>query len=263
MLDAVAPGHVFSLPTPDQFLAALKAADGGAGVLAIIKNYTGDLMNFELAAELAAEDGLEVATVVVADDVAVENSTHSIGRRGVAGTFLVEKIAGAAAARGDDLAAVTAIAQRTADNVRSMGVALAPCTVPQVGRPSFDLADDEIEIGIGIHGEPGRARVPMTTASDITARLMQPVLDDMALADGERVLLLVNGMGATPLGELYIVYAAARKILASHNIDVVRSLVGDFVTSLEMAGASVTILRMDDDLVDLWDSKLSTIAMTN
>ncbi|CAM3661631.1 dihydroxyacetone kinase subunit DhaK [Isoptericola cucumis] len=261
MLDAAVPGAVFTSPTPDQILPAIQAADGGAGVLTIVKNYTGDVLNFETAVELAEAEGVEVTSVLVNDDVAVEDSLYTAGRRGVAGTVLVEKIAGAAADRGDDLAGVAAVAERVVANVRSMGVALTACTVPHVGRPSFDLADDEAEIGIGIHGEPGRHRIRMAPAAEITQRLLDPVVEDLGLAAGERVLLLVNGMGGTPLSELYVVYGRARGLLEEHGVSVSRSLVGNYVTSLEMQGASVTVLRLDDELEQLWDAPVATAAL--
>ncbi|ACZ30185.1 dihydroxyacetone kinase, DhaK subunit [Xylanimonas cellulosilytica DSM 15894] len=261
MLDAAVPGAVFTSPTPDQITPAIQAADAGRGVLAIVKNYTGDILNFETAVELAEAEDVEVATVVVNDDVAVEDSLYTAGRRGVAGTVMVEKIAGAAAVRGDDLAAVTAVAEKVIANVRSMGVALEACTVPHVGKPSFDLAEGEIEIGIGIHGEPGRHRVPMASATEITRLLVDPILADLDLAAGERVLLFVNGMGGTPQSELYVVYGRARTLLEERGVTVARSLVGNYVTSLEMQGASVTVLRLDDELEQLWDAPVRTAAM--
>ncbi len=261
MLTAAVPGAVFTSPTPDQIAPAIQASDGGAGVLAIVKNYTGDVLNFETAAELADAEGVSVRSVVVNDDVAVEDSLYTAGRRGVAGTVAVEKIAGAAAERGDDLDAVTAVAQKVIANVRSMGVALTACTVPHAGKPSFDLPDDEIEIGIGIHGEPGRRRVPLASADEITDALLNPVADDLGLAAGERVLLFVNGMGGTPASELYVVYRRARALLEGRGVQVTRSLVGNYVTSLEMQGASVTVLRLDDELTSLWDSPVHTTAL--
>lgn len=261
MLDAAVPGAMFTSPTPDQIEAAIKHADAGAGVLNIVKNYTGDVMNFEMAVELAEADDVAVRSVIVNDDVAVENSTWTAGRRGVAGTVLVEKIAGAAAVRGDDLDAVTTIAQRVVDNVRSMGVALTACTVPHAGEPSFQLAEDEIEIGIGIHGEPGRERIKLQSADEITELLINPVIDDLNLTQGENVLLFVNGMGGTPASELYIVYRHARKVLEGKGLSVERSLVGNYVTSLEMQGASVTVLRLDDELTQLWDAPVHTAAL--
>ena len=261
MLDAAVPGAVFTSPTPDQIAPAIAAADGGAGVLLVVKNYTGDVLNFETAAELADAEGTTVRQVVVDHDLAVDGSLYTAGRRGVAGTVAVEKIAGAAAERGDDLDAVTAVAQKVVDNVRSMGLALTACTVPHVGRPSLDLADDEIEIGIGIHGEPGRARIGLAGADELTDRLLVPVVEDLGLTAGERVLLLVNGMGGTPASELYVVYRRARATLAERGIEVTRSLVGNYVTSLEMQGASVTVLRLDDELTDLWDAPVRTTAL--
>ena len=261
MLDAAVPGAMFTSPTPDQIAPAFAAADGGAGVLAIVKNYTGDVLNFETAAELADADDLTVRTVVVNDDVAVEDSLYTAGRRGVAGTVAVEKIAGAAAARGDDLDAVVAVAEKVVANVRSMGVALTACTVPHAGKPSFDLPDDELEIGIGIHGEPGRRRIKAAPADEITEMLLTPVADDLGLASGEQVLLFVNGMGGTPQSELYVVYRQARKLLEGRGVQVTRSLVGNYVTSLEMQGASVTVLRLDDELTALWDAPVRTAAL--
>lgn len=261
MLDAAVPGAVFTSPTPDPILAATAAVDTGAGVLHIVKNYTGDVLNFETAAELADLEGLSVATVVVDDDVAVTDSLYTAGRRGVAGTLAVEKIAGAAAERGDSLHAVAEIARRVNANVRSMGVALRACTVPHAGRPSFDLSEDEVEIGIGIHGEPGRRRTPLQAADTITDYLLDPVIDDLALQAGEQVLLFVNGMGATPASELYIVYRHARARLEAAGVRVVRSLVGSYVTALDMAGASVSVLRFDDETLSLWDAPVDTPAL--
>ena len=261
MLDAAVPGPMFTSPTADQIAAAISAVDAGAGVLAIVKNYTGDVMNFALAAEMAQMDGIEVASVVVDDDVAVEDSTHTAGRRGVAGTVIVEKMAGAAAERGDTLGEVTEVARAVVANTRSMGVALTAGTVPHVGRPGFDLGEDEIELGVGIHGEPGRARQQMAPACEITRELVEPVVADLGLRAGERVLLLVNGMGGTPLIELYLVYARARALLEAAGIEVARSLVGEYVTSLEMQGASVTVTRLTDELAALWDAPVNTAAL--
>ncbi len=260
MLDAAVPGAVFTSPTPDPILEATKAVDGGAGVLHIVKNYTGDVLNFETAAELADLEEIKVRAVVVNDDVAVEDSTWTAGRRGVAGTVLVEKIAGAAAERGDDLDAVVAVAEKVIGQVRSMGVALTACTVPHAGKPSFDLGEDEIEIGIGIHGEPGRHRIPMAPANAITDQLVDPILGDLHL-DGDRVLLFVNGMGGTPESELYIVYQHARERLEAAGLTVSRSLVGNYITSLEMQGCSITVLKLDDELTALWDAPVNTVAL--
>ena len=261
MLDAAVPGAVFTSPTPDQIVPAILGADSGAGVLAIVKNYTGDVLNFETALELVEAEGTQAASILVNDDVAVEDSLYTAGRRGVAGTVAVEKIAGAAAERGDDLGKVTEIAGRVVANVRSMGVALSACTVPHVGKPSFDLDETEIEIGIGIHGEPGRHRIPMAPADEITGMLVDAVAEDLRLAGGERVLLFVNGMGGTPQSELYVVYRQARRLLEARGVAVTRSLVGNYVTSLEMQGASVTVLRLDDELTALWDAPVHTAAL--
>ncbi|BCW34084.1 dihydroxyacetone kinase subunit DhaK [Arthrobacter sp. StoSoilA2] len=261
MLDAAVPGAVFTSPTPDQIIPATVAVDSGAGVVHIVKNYTGDVLNFETAAEMAQVEGVHVRSVLVNDDVAVEDSLYTAGRRGVGGTVLVEKIAGAAAERGDGLEAVAAIAERVAANVRTMGVALSGCTVPHAGTPSFELAEDEIEIGIGIHGEPGRHRIAMESADAITDRLLEPVLEDLAISSGDRVLLFVNGMGGTPQSELYIVYRRAAQVLAERGASVERSLVGNYVTSLEMQGCSVSVLRLDDELVQLWDAPVHTAAL--
>ncbi len=261
MLDAAVPGAVFTSPTPDPILEATKKVDGGAGVLHIVKNYTGDVLNFETAAELAEMEGITVKSIVVNDDVAVEDSTWTAGRRGVAGTVLVEKIAGAAAQRGDDLDSVLAIAQKVNSQVRSMGVALTACTVPHVGKPSFDLPEDEIEIGIGIHGEPGRERIPLASANEITDKLVDAILEDLKPAAGSKVLLFVNGMGGTPEAELYIVYNHARKRLEEAGLEVSRSLVGNYITSLEMQGCSVTVLILDDELTELYDAPVHTVAL--
>lgn len=261
MLDAAVPGAVFTSPTPDQIIPATLAVDGGAGVVHIVKNYTGDVLNFETAAEMAQAEGVEVRTVLVNDDVAVEDSLYTAGRRGVGGTVLIEKIAGAAAERGDNLGAVAAIGNRVNENVRSMGMALVACTVPHAGVPSFELAEDEIEIGIGIHGEPGRHRIPMENADGITDRLLEPILADLKLGGGEKVLLFVNGMGGTPLSELYIVYRHAAKVLGEKGIVVERSLVGNYITAIEMQGCSITVLRLDEELTGLWDAPVHTPAL--
>ena len=261
MLDAAVPGAVFTSPTPDPILAATKDVDGGAGVLHIVKNYTGDVLNFETAADLAAADGIEVRAVVTNDDVAVKDSLYTAGRRGVAGTVLVEKIAGAAAERGDSLDEVAAIAERVNANARSMGLALTPCVVPHAGEPSFTLADDEIEIGIGIHGEPGRERLKLASANGLVERLLDPILEDLPYNSGERTLLFVNGMGGTPLVELYLAYGHAADVLAERGIEVARSLVGNYITSLEMQGMSITLLKVDDEMIELWDAPVQTAAL--
>jgi len=258
MLDAACAGEVFTSPVPDQVLAATLGVDGGAGVLHIVKNYTGDVMNFEMAAELAAEHGVEVVPVVTDDDVAVQDSLYTAGRRGVGVTVLLEKIAGAAAEEGRPLAEVAEIARRVDGQGRSMGMALTSCTVPAAGRPTFELAEDEIEVGIGIHGEPGRERRPMAPAREIAAMLVEPVLADLPAADGAPVIAFLNGMGGTPLIELYLMYAEVQRLLEQAGVPVARSLVGNYITSLEMAGCSVTLLRADDELVRLWDAPVST-----
>lgn len=261
MLDAAVPGAVFTSPTPDQIIPATLAVNSGAGVVHIVKNYTGDVLNFETAAEMAQAEGVDVRTVLVNDDVAVEDSLYTAGRRGVGGTVLVEKIAGAAAERGDDLDAVAAVGNRVNENVRTMGVALSACTVPHAGSPSFDLEDNEMEIGIGIHGEPGRHRIAMEAADAITDRLLEPILGDLGVASGDKVLLFVNGMGGTPLSELYIVYRRAAQVLTDRGATVERSLVGDYITSLEMQGCSISVLRLDDELTALWDAPVHTAAL--
>jgi len=261
MLDAAVPGAVFTSPTPDAVLAATHAASGGAGVLHIVKNYTGDVLNFEVAAELAGAEGIAVSPVVISDDVAVEDSTYSAGRRGVGGTVPLEKITGAAAARGDDLARVTAVAHRVIANVRSMGMALTPCTVPHNGEPSFALADNEIEMGIGIHGEPGRRREKLRPAREIMADLLGAVTVDLPFSAGDKTFLMVSGMGGTPQIELYLAFGEATAWLAERGIEVTRSLVGNYITSLEMQGMSVTLLRLDDELTGLWDAPVHTAAL--
>lgn len=261
MLDAAVPGPVFTSPTPDPIVDATKAVDGGAGVLHIVKNYTGDVLNFETAADLALADGIEVRAVVTNDDVAVKDSLYTAGRRGVAGTVLVEKIAGASAQRGDDLETVAGIAEKVNAQVRTMGMALTPCTVPHAGEPSFELAEDEYELGIGIHGEPGREKRSMEPADAIVDRMMTAVVEDLPFESGDDVLLLVNGMGATPLIELYIAFRRAHAFLAERGITVTRSLVGNYTTSLEMQGFSVSVLRLDDELTQLWDAPVQTAAL--
>ena len=261
MLDAACPGAVFTSPVPDQMLAATKAVDGGAGVLHIVKNYTGDIMNFELAAELARAEGLEVSAVVIADDVAVKDSLYTAGRRGVGGTVLAEKIVGAAAEAGADLATVTALCQKVQDNVRSMGMALTSCTVPAAGKPTFEIADDEMEIGVGIHGEPGRSRQKLATADEITELLANPILDDLPFGRGDNVLAFVNGLGGTPLIELYIVFNKLQQLCAARGVTITRSLVGSYITSLDMAGCSITLLKLDDELTGYWDAPVNTPAL--
>ncbi|MGO1590860.1 MAG: dihydroxyacetone kinase subunit DhaK [Ancrocorticia sp.] len=260
MLDAAVPGPMFTSPTPDAILAAIEAADNGAGVVCIVKNYTGDVLNFEMAAELAAASGHEVRSVLVADDVAVEDSTFTAGRRGVAGTLFVEKVAGAVAQAGGSLDEVEAAASAMAASVRSMGLALRGCTLPHVGEPGFALTDDEVELGVGIHGEPGRSRVSMASADDLTDQLLDAILADKPLESGDPVIVLVNGMGATPGYELDIVFRRVAQRLDDAGITIARNLVGNYVTSLDMEGVSVTIAKADDTVLGLWDAPVHTPA---
>jgi dihydroxyacetone kinase-like protein len=261
MLDAACPGEVFTSPTPDQMEFATKAVDGGAGVVHIVKNYTGDVMNFDMAAELAKAADTEVESVLTNDDVAVEDSLYTAGRRGVGVTVLVEKICGGAADDGRDLQQVAELGRRVNANGRSMGMALTPCITPASGNPSFELGDDEVEIGIGIHGEPGRFREKIRAggvASQIAERLMSPVLEDLPFSSGDRVLAFVNGMGGTPLLELYVMYGEVAKIAAEHGLTIERNLIGNYITSLEMQGCSITLLRLDDEMVRYWDAPVDT-----
>jgi dihydroxyacetone kinase-like protein len=261
MLDAACPGEVFTSPTPDQMLEATKAVDGGAGVLHIVKNYTGDVLNFEMAADLAQGEGIEVEAVVTNDDVAVQDSLYTAGRRGVGITVIAEKICGAAADEGKSLAEVAEICRTVNGQGRSMGMALAPCITPGSGEPSFELADDEMEIGIGIHGEPGRYREKLGSAHDIVERLATAIVEDLPYESGDTVLALVNGMGGTPLIELYIVYRELAKFLEGRGITIERRLIGNYITSLEMAGCSITLLKLDDELTRLWDAPCDTPAL--
>ena len=261
MLDAACPGEVFTSPTPDQMEAATKAVDGGAGVLHVVKNYTGDVMNFDMAADLGKAEGIEVESVVTNDDVAVQDSLYTAGRRGVGVTVLLEKIVGGAAEDGRSLAEVAELARRVNANGRSMGMALTPCTTPGSGEPSFELADDEVEIGIGIHGEPGRFREKIGPASQIAERLVTPIVEDLPFGSGDRVLAFVNGMGGTPLIELYVMYAEVARLLEGHGLSIERNLVGNFITSLEMQGCSITLLKLDDEIVRFWDAPVNTPAL--
>jgi phosphoenolpyruvate---glycerone phosphotransferase subunit DhaK len=261
MLDAACPGEVFTSPVPEQMLAATKAVDGGAGVVHLVKNYTGDVMNFKLAAEDAADEGIGVESVLIDDDVAVQDSLYTAGRRGVGATVLAEKIAGAAAERGDDLAAVAGFARRVNERARSFGFALSSCTPPAAGKPIFDLPAGEMEVGIGIHGEPGRRREPLGTAHDIAEEMVEACASDLAPASGAAVLPFVNGMGGTPQIELYLLYAEVERALRARGLAPVRRLVGSYITSLEMAGASLTLLELDDELTALWDAPVHTAAL--
>ncbi|MEU9045562.1 MULTISPECIES: dihydroxyacetone kinase subunit DhaK [unclassified Kitasatospora] len=261
MLDAACPGEVFTSPVPDQMLAAAKAVENGAGVVFVVKNYTGDVMNFELAAELAAEEGLEVRTVLVNDDVAVEDSTWTAGRRGTGATVLVEKTAGALAERGAPLDEVAALGERVNAASRSFAIALTAATVPAAGKPGFDLPEDEIEVGVGIHGEPGRRRERLRPARELAAEVVETILADHHLTPGDEVIALLNGLGATPLLELYVVYGEVAARLAERGITVARSLVGNYVTSLDMAGFSLTLTKADTQLLELWDAPVDTPAL--
>ena len=258
MLDAAAPGEVFTSPTPDQMAAATKAVDGGAGVIHIVKNYTGDVMNFEMAAELTSAEGVEVETVLTNDDVAVEDSLYTAGRRGVGITVILEKICGGAADDGKSLQEVAELGRRVNANGRSMGMALTPCTTPAAGTPSFELADDEVEIGIGIHGEPGRFREKIGPASQVAERLMTPIVEDLPFSSGDRVLVFMNGMGGTPLIELYLMYNEVAKLAQQHGLTIERNLIGNYITSLEMQGCSITLLKLDDEMIKYWDAPVNT-----
>ena len=263
MLDAACPGQVFTSPTPDQVAEAIEAADTGAGCLLIVKNYEGDVMNFEMASEIASENGdRKVATVVTDDDVAVPNSTWSAGRRGVAGTLVVEKIVGAAAEQAMPLAELQELGRQVNARTRSMGIALTSCTVPAAGKPTFELGADEMEVGVGIHGEPGRRRSKLASADAIADEMLTAIIGDLGPAPGTEILLLVNGFGGTPLMELYVMVNAARRILASRGLPVARYLTGSLVTSLDMAGCSVTVSVLDERAKRLWDAPVKTAAMS-
>ncbi len=261
MLDAAAPGEVFTSPVPGQMLAATKAVDGGAGVVHIVKNYTGDVLNFKLAAEDAAEEGIKVTSVVIDDDVAVQDSLYTAGRRGVGATVLAEKIAGAAAESGADLAKVTDTVKRVNDRARSFGVALSSCIPPANGKVIFELPEGQIEFGIGIHGEPGRRRGTLGAASEVVDVMVEAVVSDLKAKHGSKVLVFVNGMGGTPLLELYLIYGEVDAKLRKAGLEPVRNLVGSYITSLEMAGASLTVLELDEELIKLWDAPVHTPAL--
>jgi dihydroxyacetone kinase-like protein len=261
MLDAACPGEVFTSPVPDQMLAATKAVDGGAGVVHIVKNYTGDVMNFKLAAEMAEDEDIKVESVLTNDDVAVEDSLYTAGRRGVGITVLAEKIAGAKAEAGGSLAEVAAIARKVNDNGRSFGVAFTSAWTPSSPTPTFEIGADEMEFGVGIHGEPGRRREKVKPAAEIVAEMAEAILSDLDAPSGSNVLAFVNGLGGTPTIELYVIYNELAKQLAERGLTATRSLVGDYITSLEMAGASITLLKLDDELTELWDAPVHTAAL--
>jgi dihydroxyacetone kinase-like protein len=258
MLDAACPGQIFTSPTPDQMLAAVESVDQGEGVILIVKNYEGDVMNFEMAAELS--EG-RCAAIVTDDDVAVETSTYSTGRRGVAGTLIVEKLVGAAAELGMKRAELQALGANVNRRTRSMGVALTSCTVPAAGKPNFELGETDVEMGVGIHGEPGRRRVALAPARTMVEEMVEAILRDLAPKRGDEAILFVNGFGGTPLIELYLVYHEAARILEAAGVKPARSLVGSYVTSLDMAGASITLSLLDDEATKLWDAPVHTPAL--
>ncbi|MGI5404893.1 dihydroxyacetone kinase subunit DhaK [Streptomyces sp. CA-135486] len=261
MLDAACPGEVFTSPVPGQMLAAAQAVNGGSGVLFIVKNYTGDVLNFQMAAELATDEGITIETVLVDDDVAVKDSTWTAGRRGTGATVFVEKIAGALAEKGADLAAVAEMGKRVNAASRSFAVALAPCTTPAAGKPGFDLPEDEMEVGVGIHGEPGRSREKLRPAKEIVATALDAILADQPLTAGDETIVMVNGLGGTPLIELYVVFNEVAAALADKGIVIARNLVGNYVTSLDMAGVSITVCKADADMLSLWDAPVNTPAL--
>ncbi len=261
MLDAACPGEVFTSPTPDQMYEAAKAVQGGKGVLFIVKNYTGDVMNFQMAADMLAGEGIPVAQVVIDDDVAVQDSLYTAGRRGVGGTVLAEKIVGAMAELGAPLDEVKAVCEKVNANVRTMGMALTSCAVPAAGKPTFDLPEDEMEIGIGIHGEPGRKRMKMMSAKEIVEMMAGAIVNDLPFSEGDEVVAFVNGMGGTPLIELYLLYNDLVKFLDAKKIRIARKLVGNYITSLEMQGFSITLLKLDSQLKALWDYPVHTPAL--
>lgn len=261
MLDAACPGPVFTSPTPDQIFGATKAADGGMGVLYIVKNYTGDVLNFEIAAQLAQSAGIEVSSVIIHDDVAMQDSLRTAGRRGIGATIFAEKICGAAAEQGYSLAQITALCHQVNANARSIGVALTSCTVPMAGKPTFSLGADEMEFGIGIHGEPGRKRMKLESADDLTAMMAAAVLEDLPFGRGDEVIVIVNGMGGTPLIELYIIYNKLDKICREKGIHIAHQLVGNYMTALDMSGVSLTMLKIDETLLSMWDAPVKTAVL--
>ncbi|WAA10958.1 dihydroxyacetone kinase subunit DhaK [Fervidibacillus albus] len=261
MLDAAVAGEVFTSPTPDQVFEAIKAVDGGKGVLLVIKNYTGDVLNFEMAAEMAEAEGIKVAKVVVNDDVAVEDSTYTTGRRGIAGTIFVHKIAGAMADTGASLEEVEAVANKVIANVRSMGMALTPCTVPAAGKPGFELGETEMEIGMGIHGEPGIEKTDIQPADEVAETLVNKIFEDMSFTEKDRVAVMVNGLGGTPVMELYIIHKKVAEMMKEKGITIYETFVGNYMTSLEMAGCSVTLLKLDDQLAELLDAPSDAVAL--
>lgn len=261
MLDGACPGEVFTSPTPDQMEECTKAVDGGAGVLHIVKNYTGDVLNFDMAKEICINEGMKVESVVIDDDVAVKDSLYTTGRRGVGATVIAEKICGAGSEMGKSLQEVAGLCKKVNERGRSIGLALTSCTVPSAGKPTFDLEESNIEFGVGIHGEPGRERMPLKTAKELSEMMVQSILDDYSYSAGEKTILMVNGMGGTPLIELYLVYGEVAKILSTNNIQVAGKLIGNYITSLEMQGCSITMVRADDEIIDLWNKPVNTPAI--
>ncbi|MDR2860524.1 MAG: dihydroxyacetone kinase subunit DhaK [Elusimicrobiota bacterium] len=261
MLDAACPGAVFTSPTPDQMEAATKAVDGGAGVIHLVKNYTGDIMNFQMAAEICAAEDIKVEAIVIDDDVAVKDSLYTAGRRGVGSTVLTEKIIGASAERGDKLEKVVEYANYCKNNGRSMGMALTSCILPSVGKPIFEIGDDEIEMGVGIHGEPGRERMKIKPANELVDMMIEPILSDISIKSGDEIILMLNGMGGTPLIELYLLFNHAVEVAQKKGIKTVRCLVGNYITSLEMQGFSITVMKANSDIIKLWDAPVHTAGL--
>ena len=261
MLDAACPGAVFTSPTPDQIEEAAKSVNSGNGVIFLVKNYTGDVINFQMAEELCKAEGIDVRTVIIEDDVSVKDSLYTTGRRGVGATVFFEKICGASAEKGDNIDKVFKYAEYCKDNARSMGMALTSCTVPAVGKPTFDISNDEIEMGIGIHGEPGRERMKIKTADEIADIMMDAVCSDIPYKNGDEVICMVNGMGATPLMELYLFYNSVENIAEKKGLKIVRNLVGNYVTSIDMAGVSISMIRVNEEILQLWDYPVHTVAL--
>lgn len=261
MLDAACPGPVFTSPTPDQMEAAAKAVNKDMGVLFLIKNYTGDVMNFQMAEEICKAEGMEIKSIVIEDDVAVKNSLYTTGRRGVGATVFFEKICGASAQKGDNLDKVIEYANYCKENARSMGMALTSCTVPAAGKPTFDIADNEIEMGIGIHGEPGIERVRIKTANEIAETMMEKICSDIPYKNGDEIICMINGMGGTPLMELYILYNSVELVAKKKGLKIVRNIVGNYVTSIDMAGASISLIKVNNDILKLWDYPVNTAAL--
>ncbi|WP_297299108.1 dihydroxyacetone kinase subunit DhaK [uncultured Brachyspira sp.] len=261
MLDAACPGAIFTSPTPDQMEEATKKLNNKKGVVFLVKNYTGDVMNFQMAEDLCKAEGIDVRSIIIDDDVSVKNSLYTTGRRGVGATVFFEKICGASAERGDNIDKVLEYANFCKENARSMGMALTSCTVPAVGKPTFDISDEEIEMGIGIHGEPGRERIKIISSAKIAETMMEAICSDIPYKSGDDVICMVNGMGATPLMELYVLYNDVDKIAEKKGLKIVRNLVGNYVTSIDMAGASISLMKVNEDIIKLWDYPVHTAAL--